>query len=59
MIDLDIEEINNGCLAEGRPISPIREKEVSTALKRLNNNKAVDVMCLTSDHFKLGGGGVT
>ena len=55
MIDLDIEAITTGCLAEGRPISQIREKEVSTALKRLNNNKAVDVMGLTSEHFKLGG----
>ena len=55
MIDLDIEAITTGCLAEGRPISPIREKEVSTAFKRLNNNKAVDVMGLTSEHFKLGG----
>ena len=55
MIDLDIEAITTGCFAEGRPISPIREKEVSTALKRLNNNKAVDVMGLTSEHFKLGG----
>ena len=55
MIDLDIEAITTGCLAEGRPISQIMEKEVSTALKRLNNNKVVDVMSLTSEHFKLGG----
>ena len=43
------------CTAEDRPIPTIREKEVSTALKKLNNNKAVDVMGLTSEHLKLGG----
>ena len=43
------------CEAEDRPISPIREKEVSAAMKRLKTNKSVDVMGLTSEHFKLGG----
>ena len=53
MIDLDIDTINvaTRCMSEDRPISPIREKEVSIALKRLNNNKAVDVMGLTSNIF--------
>ena len=55
MIDLDIDAISLLCLAEDRPIATIREKEVAKAMKRLNNNKAVDVMGLTSEHFKLGG----
>ena len=46
MIDFDIDAIATRCMAEDRPISPIREKEVRLALKRLNNNKAVDVMGL-------------
>ena len=33
----------------------VSEAEVATALKRMNNNKAVDIMGLTSEHFKLAG----
>lgn len=55
MIDLDTDAIAAICTAEDSPIPPIREKEVSTALKKLNNNKAVDVMGLTSEHLKLEG----
>ena len=33
----------------------VSEAEVTAALKRLNNNKAVNVMGLTSEHFKLAG----
>ena len=55
MVDPDVNSISMICEAEDRPISPIREKEVSAAMKRLKNNKSVDVMGLTSEHFKLGG----
>ena len=36
-------------------MNPVTESEVATALKRLNNNKAVDIMGLTSEHFKITG----
>ena len=36
-------------------MDPVSEAEVTAALKRLNNNKAVDVMGLTSEQFKLAG----
>ena len=49
MIDIYFDMIATRCMAEDRPISPIREKEVTIALKRLNNNKAVDVMGLNSN----------
>ena len=55
MVDADVEIISTLCEAEDRPITPIREKEVIASMKRLKNNKAVDVMRLTSEHFKLGG----
>ena len=55
MIDLDIDAISLLCLAEDRPIATIREKEVAKAMKILNNNKAVNVIGLTSVHSKLGG----
>ena len=48
MIDLNIDSISLLCLAEDRHIPTIKEKKVSMAMKRLINNKAVDVMCLTS-----------
>ena len=34
-------------------MEPVTESEVATTLKRLNNNKAVDIMGLTSEHFKI------
>ena len=45
------------CETEGRPIPPVQLKEVHAAMKRLKNNKAADIMGLTSEHFKMGGGG--
>ena len=54
MVDADVEIISTLCEAEDRHITPIREKEVIASMKRLKNNKAVDVMGLTSEHFKLG-----
>ena len=36
-------------------LSRLEKKEDIAAMKRLKNNKAVDVMRLTSEHFKLGG----
>ena len=53
MVDLDVNSISMLCKTEDRPISPIREKELSVAMKWLKN-KSVDVMGLTSEHFKLG-----
>ena len=35
MVDLGVNSISMLCEAEDRPISPIREKEVSAAMKRL------------------------
>ena len=36
-------------------MDPVTEAEVSSTLKRLNNNKVVDIIGLTSEHFKLAG----
>ena len=36
-------------------LSPIHLEEVQRALGKLQNNKAADVMGLTSEHLKLGG----
>ena len=38
------------------PIKCISEKELYSALKKLKNNKAADIMNLTSEYFKLGRG---
>ena len=55
LVDADIEAIENLCKEECSPMEPVTESEVATALKRLNNNKAVDIMGLTSEHFKIAG----
>ena len=55
MVDLDVMAIAATCETEGRPIPPVQLKEVHAAMKRLKNNKAVDIMGLTSEHFKMGG----
>ena len=36
-------------------MDPVTEAEVISALKWLNNNKAVGIMGLTNEHFKLAG----
>ena len=55
MVDLDVEIIELLCKEESIPMDYVTVKEVVTALKRLNYNKAVDIMGLTSEHFKLAG----
>ena len=50
-----MEVIEQICKEDNIRMDPITEKEVKVALKRLNNNKAVDVMGLTAEHFKLAG----
>ncbi|MEW8547951.1 MAG: reverse transcriptase family protein, partial [Candidatus Thiodiazotropha sp.] len=59
LVDADVDAISILCEAEDRPITQIKIEEVQAALKRLNNNKAADVMGLTSEHFKLGGGSLS
>ncbi|MCG7892397.1 MAG: reverse transcriptase family protein, partial [Candidatus Thiodiazotropha endolucinida] len=59
MVDADVECIESMCREENSPIAPITESEVRTAMKRLNNNKAVDIMGLTSEHYKLASFEVT
>ena len=55
MVDVDVEVIEQICKEESSPIDPVYVKEVKTALKRLNNNKAVEIVGLTAVHFKLAG----
>ena len=55
MVNADVEAIEILCKEESSRMEPVSEEEVSRALKRLNNNKAVDIMGLTSEHFKLAG----
>ncbi|MEW8542502.1 MAG: hypothetical protein AB2693_03125, partial [Candidatus Thiodiazotropha sp.] len=55
IVDLDIESISLLCREENCPIENVTEDEVTQALRRLNNNKAVDIMGLTAEHFKLAG----
>ena len=52
---LDVDVIELLCTEETSPITPVTEAEVTSALKRLNNNKAMDIMGITSEHFKLAG----
>ena len=44
---------------ESQPIKHITEKEVVGAIRRLKNDKAMDSLGLTSEHFKLGGRDLT
>ena len=55
MVDLDVEAIEILCREESSPMDPVMETEVASALKRMNNNKAADIMGLTSEHLKLAG----
>ena len=55
MVDADVEVIEQICKEDNTRMDPITENEVKAALKRLNNNNAVDVMGLTAEHFKLAG----
>ena len=55
LVTSDIACINSICESESREIRPIQLEEVQTALGKLKNNKAADVMGLTSEHLKLGG----
>ena len=59
MMDLDVEIIELLYKEESTPMDHVTVKEVVTALKRLNNNKAVDIMGLTAQHFKLAGHNLT
>ena len=54
-VDADIDHIVSICEMESQPIEHITEKEVVDAIRRLKNNKAMDSLGLTSEHFKLGG----
>ena len=54
MVDFDMIAIVAMCETEGNPIPPVQVKEVNAAMKRLKNNKAEDIMGLTSEHFKMG-----
>ena len=53
--DGDVASINSICEAVNQEITPIQTEEVRKALGKLKNNKAADVMGLTSEHLKLGG----
>ncbi|MEW8546334.1 MAG: reverse transcriptase family protein, partial [Candidatus Thiodiazotropha sp.] len=55
LVDSDVEAIEAFCKEECSPMEPVSETEVAAALKRLNNNKAVDIMGLTSEHLKFAG----
>ena len=54
-VDADIDHIVSICKMDSQPIEHITEKEVVDAIRRLKNNKAMDSLGLTSEHFKLGG----
>ena len=57
MVDQGIEIIELLCQEENSIMEPVTVAvaEVTSALKHLNNNKAVGVMCLTNELFKLAG----
>ena len=55
LVDAYIDAIENQCKEERSPMEPVTESEVATALKRLNDFKAVDIMGLISEHFKIAG----
>ena len=55
MVDVDVDVLTTHCEAQNRPINSVRGEEITAALMKLKNNKAIAVMGLTSEHFKLGG----
>ena len=55
MVDLDVEAIEILCREGSSPMDPVTEAEVASALKRMNINKAADILGLTSEHLKLAG----
>ena len=57
LVHKDILTIENVLMnQQSTPTTPISENELQNALSRLKNNKAADVLKLTSEHFKLGRG---
>ena len=54
-VDANIDHIFSICEMESQPNEHITEKEVVDAMRRLKNNKAMDSLGLTIEHFKLGG----
>ena len=59
IVDTDVEIIKDLCKDECSSIDPVTEAEVASVFKQLNNNKAVYIMGLTSEHFKLAGQEIT
>ena len=55
MIVEDVEIIELLCKEENSSMDTFTEAEIISTLKRLDNNKAVDIMGLTSEQFKLAG----
>ena len=55
LVDRDVACIKSICETENKEISPLQVEEVRRAIGKLKNNKAADVMGLTSEHLKLGG----
>ena len=50
-----MEAIEVLCREKSSSMDPVTEAEVASALKRMNNNKAADIMGLTSELLKLAG----
>ena len=55
LVDRDVACIKSICETENKEITPLQVEEVRRAIGKLKNNKAADVMGLTSEHLKLGG----
>ena len=55
IVDLHVEAIVVLCREESSSMDPVTEAEVASALKGLNNNKAADIIGLTSKLLKLAG----
>ena len=54
----DIITIENTLTKSTLPTIDISKQELHNAISKLNNNKAADVLSLTSEHFKLGKGSI-
>ena len=53
-VDVDKDHIISIREIESQLIEHITEKEVVNVMRRLKNNKALDALGLSSEHFKLG-----
>ena len=51
LVQMDANEIEDICRAQGQLAAQVTKKEVQTAIKELNRGKAADALGITAEHF--------